>query len=96
MSELKVVPMGNKLIVLPDADRDTTSGGGIIISSVIRSQLQEGTVIKVSSEVAELVSPGDRILFPRNAGVEREYNGVTYKFINGPTLKEQGDIWAIL
>jgi len=95
MSELNVLPMGNKLIVLPDEDKDVTRNG-IIISSVIRSQLQEGTVIKVSSDVSELVSPGDRILFPRNAGVEREYDGISYKFINGPTLKEQGDVWAIL
>lgn len=95
MSDLKVMPMGNKLIVLPDADKDVTRGG-IIISSVIRSQLQEGTVIKVSADVSELVSAGDRILFPRNSGVEREYDGVMYKYINGPTLKEQGDVWAIL
>ncbi len=95
MSDLNVVPMGNKLIVLPDVDKDVTRNG-IIISSVIRSQLQEGTVVKVSADVSALLSPGDRILFPRNAGVEREYDGISYKFINGPTLKEQGDVWAII
>jgi len=95
MSELSIKPMGNKILVLPDEDKDVTRNG-IIISSVIRSPLQEGKVILIADDVAPLLKPGDRILFPRGAGHERLYDGVTYKFLNGPTLKEQGDVWAII
>lgn len=95
MSYPQVKPMGNKILVLPDEDKDEMRNG-IIISSIIKSQLQEGTVVKIAIDVEPLLSPGDRILFPRGAGVTREYNGIYYLFLNGPTAKEQGDVWAII
>jgi len=95
MPELKIKPLGNKILVLPDKDEDRMQGG-IIISSVIKSQLMEGTVVKIADDVAPLLKEGERILFPRNAGVDREYDGINYKYLNGPTAREVGDVWAII
>jgi co-chaperonin GroES (HSP10) len=94
-NNLNVTPVGNKLLVLPDPIKET-SVRGIIIPVSVNSQLEEGTVVKVSQDVALLINEGDRILYPRAAGIEQEYNGIKYKFINGPTTRDAGDIWAII
>lgn len=93
--KINITPVGNKIIVRPDPLKETNIRG-IIIPVSANSQLEEATVIKVSQDVSILLSPGDRILYPRNAGVEQEYGGVKYKFLNGPTLKDIGDVWAII
>ncbi len=92
---LHVKPVGNKIIVRPDPLKETTIRG-IIIPQSVNSQLEEATVIRVSENVAVLLQEGERILYPRSAGVEQEYNGIKYKFLNGPTLRDVGDVWAIL
>jgi|SRR5882757_8476620 len=90
-----ITPIGNKILVQPDPIKETTIRG-IIIPQSVNSQLEEATVIKVSQDVAILLKPGDRILYPSGSGVEQEYDGVKYKFLTGPTSKEVGDVWAIL
>jgi co-chaperonin GroES (HSP10) len=92
---MNIRPLGSKIIVLPDPIKETTIRG-IIIPESVQSPLEEGAVILVSKDVQELLQPGEKILYPRNAGVEKEIDGVKYKIINGPTLKDQGDVWAIV
>jgi co-chaperonin GroES (HSP10) len=91
----KVTPVGAKILVLPDPIKETTVRG-IIIPVSVNSQLEEATVIKVSQDVRILLKEGDRVLYPRGIGTEQDYDGVKYKFINGPTDTSVGDIWAIL
>lgn len=93
--KINITPVGNKIIVRPDPLKETNIRG-IIIPVSANSQLEEATVIKVSQDVSILLSPGDRILYARHSGVEQEYNGIKYKFLNGPTLKDIGDVWAII
>lgn len=86
--------MGSKILVLPDPTVETMIRG-IIIPPTANSQLEEATVIKISPDVVG-VYVNDRILYPRGIGVDQEYDGVKYKFINGPTATSTGDVWAIL
>jgi co-chaperonin GroES (HSP10) len=88
--------LGNRIIVRPNEAEEAMTAGGIIIPGSVRSQLEEGIVIDVAKEVEELLKPGEKVLYPRNGGVEKEYDGVKYKFLIGPTLKEAGDIWAVV
>lgn len=87
--------LGHKILVQPDKLKEQNIRG-IIIPESVQSQLEEGMVVKVAKAVEELLQPGEKVLYPRNAGVEKEFDGVKYKFLNGPTLREQGDIWAIV
>lgn len=91
----KIRTIGTKILVQPDPPRETTVRG-IIIPISNANPLEEGTVILVSEEVAPYVQPGEKILYPKNTGVDQEYDGVKYKFINGPTATSFGDIWAII
>jgi chaperonin GroES len=87
--------LGNRIIVRPDPPSEK-SVGGIIIPVTAQGQLEEGTVVAVAADVEELLRPGERVLYPRNGGVEKEIDAVKYKFLTGPTIKEVGDIWAVL
>ena len=91
----KVKPVGSKILVLPEEPKEY-SRNGIIIPMSVNSQLEEGIVISKSEDVTLWVNEGERILYPRTAGVEREFDGVKYKFLNGPTSKDVGDVWAII
>jgi|SRR5580692_980334 chaperonin GroES len=91
----KIKPVGNKMLVLPDPVKET-SIRGIIIPMSANSQLEEATVILVSADVDIFIKEGERILYPRASGVEQEYDGIKYKFLNGPTIRDAGDIWAII
>jgi co-chaperonin GroES (HSP10) len=92
----KIKPVGGKMLVLPDEAKERMSSGGIFIPQTATSQLEEATVVLVSANVSEFISEGERVLYPKGSGVDREIDGVKYKFLTGPTATEQGDIWAII
>jgi chaperonin GroES len=94
MVKPKITPLGNKVLIRPLVKQEKTSAG-LIIPAVINKDLEEGLVISVSEEVIN-ISPGDKILFSARAGVNLLYNEVNYKFLNGPTPTDPGEIIAIL
>lgn len=91
----KVRTIGTKMLVKPDPPQEREVRG-IIIPMATANPLEEGTVILVSEEVAPYVQPGEKILYSKGAGVDQEFEGIKYKFINGPTATSFGDIWAVL
>jgi len=92
---MNIQPLGCKIVVQPDPLKEKNIRG-IIIPESVQSPLEEGTVILVAKDVEPLLKIGEKILYPRNAGVEKEFDGVKYKILNGPTPREQGDVWAIV
>jgi co-chaperonin GroES (HSP10) len=91
----KLRMIGTKMLVKPDELKEMTVRG-IIIPVANNNPLEEGTVILVSEDVAPYVAAGERVLYPKDTGLQKEYNGVWYKFLNGPTSTSLGDIWAII
>lgn len=91
----KIRCVGNKILVRPEPPKERIERG-IIIPLANNNPLEEGTVILVSEEVAPYVQSGERVLYPKGTGVDQEYDGVSYKFLNGPTVSVMGDIWAII
>jgi co-chaperonin GroES (HSP10) len=91
----KIRLLANRILVLPDPIKEKNERG-IIIPESVKSPLTEGTVILVSEAVSPLLHEWERVLFPTTAGVEREFDGIKYRFLSGPTLTDQGDIWAVV
>lgn len=91
----KIRTIGTKILIRPDVAKEQVVRG-IIIPLANNNPLEEATVIIVSDEVEPYVHAGERIIYPKNTGVEQEYDGVKYKFINGPTATAFGDVWAII
>lgn len=87
--------LGNKVLVQPHAQGQTTTASGIIIPITIQNPLEQATVVMYANGVIN-VRKGDEVLYPSGGGIVQEYDGVKYKFLSGPTETNEGDIWAVL
>jgi chaperonin GroES len=91
---VNIVPLGNKVLVKPLPKQERTTAG-IIIPAVINKDLEEGEVINVAIDVIN-IKTGDKILYSTRVGFSLLHEDVNYKFLNGPTAKDPGDIIAII
>ncbi len=79
---MKLVPVGEMVVVKPLESEETTAGG-IILPDVAREKPQMGRVLSVGdgrllpdgSRASHQVSEGDRVLYNRYAGTEVTVNG---------------------
>ncbi len=91
---VNIIPLGNQVLVKPLPKQERTSGG-LIIPAVINKELEEGEVIAIAAAVIN-IQIGNKILYPARAGVQLHHEDINYKFLNGPTEKDPGDIKAII
>lgn len=81
---MRVVPLGDHVVVKPLAAAEVTSGG-IVLPDAAREKPREGKVLSVGDGrrlksgvlVASQVSEGDRVLYSTYAGSEIEVDGET-------------------
>ena len=81
---MKLVPLGEKVVVKRLAAEETTAGG-IVLPDTAQERPREGRVLSVGdgrllpdgARAAHQVSEGDRVVFGSYAGTEVEVNGET-------------------
>ena len=92
MSEVKIKPLGTRVLVEVDK-AETKTASGIIIPDSAQEKPQRGKVVAVrkgtKDEEMEL-KVGDAILYGRYAGTEIKYEGKEYMII------QQSDVLAVL
>jgi chaperonin GroES len=79
---MKVVPIGDRVVVRRTEAEETTAGG-IFLPDMARQKPRQGRVLSVGdgrmladgSRAAPQVREGDRVVFPSYAGTEVEING---------------------
>lgn len=86
--------LGNKILVKPLPSQEKTSGG-LIIPAVINKEVERGQVIEISDEVKH-INVGDILLYSSRSGTCILIDDITFKFLNGPTNNDQGEILAII
>lgn len=91
-----IKPLGERVLVEPSAQEETTSFG-IVLPDSAKEKPQEGTIIAVGAgslkdgvRVPLEVKEGDRVLFSKYAGTEIKYEGKEY------LIMKESDIHAIL
>jgi chaperonin GroES len=92
MSKLKIKPLADRVIVLPDAIKDKTEKGIIIPESAKEKPLR-GTVMAVGKGHPDYpinIKKGDTVLYSKQAGTELELDGETY------LMMKENDIYAII
>jgi len=70
MTEIEFIPLGDRVIIEPEAIKDVTEGG-IIIPDASKKQLPIGVVIALGSGIKSEESPldvGDKVLYHESAG----------------------------
>ncbi len=94
---MKVIPLGDKVVV-QRVDAEETTAGGIVLPDAAREKPAEGRIMSVgdgrslpNGEYADLqVSEGDRILFSSHAGTEVNLDGEELLIMN------ESDILAVM
>ena len=92
VKSMKIIPVGQKILVKPLEAKETKSSGGIIIpESVAVADLREAEVVEVSPDLAHKYSEGDHVLYPSKAGLGQEYKGSLHLWLR-ENLEE---IWGL-
>jgi chaperonin GroES len=94
---MKVVPLGDKVIVKRLAAEESTAGG-IVLPDAAREQPQEGRVLSVGDgkllpsghRAGFIVQEGDRVLFSSYGGVEVKVDGEELLIL------DEADILAVM
>jgi len=94
---VKLVPLGDRVVVKPIEQEEKTKGG-IVLPDTAKEKPQEGEVLAVGSgrmlengeRVPLEVKVGDRVVFAKYGGTEVKLNGETY------TILRESDILAIV
>jgi chaperonin GroES len=77
--DLTIEPLDDFLVVHP-SDEETETRAGLILPASAESRCRTGIVTAVGPEVTG-VEPGDKVLFPKDAGYEVRLHGVEVKLV---------------
>jgi len=97
MSEIKLKPLGDRVVIQPAAAEEKTAGG-IILPDTVKEKPVEGTVVAVGpGKVADdgkmikmEVKVGDKVLYGKYSGTEVTINREDY------LIMRESDIFGIL
>jgi chaperonin GroES len=97
MSEIKLKPLGDRVVVKPAAAEEKTAGG-IILPDTVKEKPVEGTIVaagpgKVADDGKAIkmeVKVGDKVLYGKYSGTEVTINGEEY------LIMRESDIFGIL
>jgi chaperonin GroES len=92
MSEVKIKPLADRVLVLPMEAEEKTSSG-IFIPDTAKEKPQRGTIVAAgpgTKDVAMEVKVGDVVLYGKYAGTEISVDGKDY------LIMKQSDVLAII
>ena len=91
MAEVKIKPLGDRVIVKP-IERETMKGG-IIIPDTAKEKPLHGSIVATGNGTKDeemVLKAGDEVLYGKYAGTELEYEGVKY------LMMRQSDVLAVI
>jgi chaperonin GroES len=92
MSEVKIRPLADRVLVMPLA-AETKTASGLIIPDTAQEKPQRGKVVAIGGGKKDepiTVAVGDEVLYGKYAGTELKYEGADY------LIMRESDILAIL
>jgi len=92
MSEIKIKPLADRVIIEP-ANAEEKTSGGIIIPDTAKEKPQKGIILAVGPGTKDeklTVKVGDTVLYGKYAGTEITYDDKDY------IIMKESDIYAII
>ncbi|MCS6980043.1 MAG: co-chaperone GroES [Flavobacteriales bacterium] len=92
MSDIKIKPLADRVLVQP-AEAETKTASGIIIPDTAKEKPQRGTVVAVGNGKKDepmTVKVGDQVLYGKYSGTEVQIDGKDY------LIMRESDIYAII
>ncbi len=87
MSEIKLQPMGTRILVKP-LEQEAKTSSGLYIPETAKEKPQTGVVVATGDDEGIKLKIDDKILFAKYSGTEFRMDGVDY------LLMECGDVLA--
>lgn len=81
---MKLRPLGNRLVVEPLTEEETTKSGIIVPDTVDKEKKAEGVIVAIGDgeKVKALgINNGEKVLFGKYAGEEVKVDGKEYKIL---------------
>jgi co-chaperonin GroES (HSP10) len=82
--DVTLEPLDDYVLVEP-SDEETETRAGLIIPASAEAGCRTGIVTAVGAD-AEGVEPGDKVLFPKDAGFDVRLGGTAVKMVRRPDL----------
>ena len=83
---MKVKPLGDRVLVKPDAV-ETKTAGGIIIPDTAQEKTQRGVVVAVGDDKEKIkVSVGQKVIHDKYAGTQIQLDGVDHLILKSNDL----------
>ncbi len=92
MSEIKIKPLADRVLIEP-ANAEEKTSGGIIIPDTAKEKPQKGLIVAVgpgTKDEKPTVKVGDTVLYGKYAGTEITYDDKDY------LIMKESDIYAII
>ena len=92
MSEIKIKPLADRVLIEP-ANAEEKTSGGIIIPDTAKEKPQKGVIVAVGPGTKDeklTVKVGDTVLYGKYAGTEITYDDKDY------LIMKESDIYAII
>lgn len=92
MSEIKIKPLADRVVVLP-APAETQTASGIIIPDTAKEKPQQGTIVAIGNGKVDeplTVKVGDTVLYGKYAGTELKWEDKDY------LIMRESDVLAIV
>jgi len=89
MSDLKIQPMGARILIKP-LEQESKTSSGLYLPETAKEKPQTGLVVAVGDDEDIKLKVNDRVLFAKYTGTEFKLDGVEY------LLMECGDVLARL
>jgi chaperonin GroES len=77
MSELKIQPLGTRVLIKP-LDQESKTASGLYIPETAKEKPQTGIVVAVGDSEEVCLKVNDKVLFPKYTGTEFKIDGEEY------------------
>ena len=92
MTELKIKPLADRVLIKP-SEAETTTSSGIIIPDTAQEKPQKGKVVAIGNGTKDhemTVKVGDSVLYGKYSGTELKFEGSDY------LMMRESDLLAII
>ncbi|RCK72307.1 MAG: Heat shock protein 60 family co-chaperone GroES [Anaerolineae bacterium] len=77
MSEVKIQPLGTRVLIKP-LDQEAKTASGLYIPETAKEKPQTGIVVAVGDSEEVCLKVNDKVLFPKYTGTEFKIDGEEY------------------
>jgi chaperonin GroES len=90
-NDVKIQPLGSRVLVRPDNEAESRTSGGLYIPETAKEKPQTGEIIAIGDDEEEIkVKVGQKVLYPKYTGTEIKLDGVDH------IIMDTDDILAIV